>query len=460
MTDHGPTDLFGSPAPEKSFDPTAPLAERMRPRGLDEILGQESLIGADAPLRRSIERGVLPSLVVWGPPGCGKTTLARVLAREVDAIFEEISAVSSGVKTLREVIARAKENRRRARRTVLFIDEIHRFNKAQQDAILPAVENGTVVLIGATTENPSFEVNAPLRSRCHVIRLEGIGKSVLRTLIARALADAERGLGADPVHLEDDALEELLLRSNGDARIALNLLEACAHARPADAGAIDAATIRALARENTVLYDKASGRHYDHASALQKSLRGSDPDAALYWMAKMLEAGEDPRFVARRVLVTAAEDVGLADPRALAVAVAAFDALEVLGLPEARIPLAEAVIYVATAPKSNSAVKAIDAAITAVREEGESHEVPAFLRMTGAESREYRYPHLAPGHFLSDDYLPDALRGRSFYVPGELGVEKEIARRMRGALGRGRRRDVDPGAPPERRSAPDAPDEE
>jgi putative ATPase len=456
VSDSESPDLFGGP-PRDPFpavpdepDPSAPLAERMRPRRLDDVLGQEELIGPEAPLRRSVERGVLPSLIVWGPPGCGKTTLARVLAREVDAAFVEVSAVSSGVKTLREVVARAKELRRRARRTVLFIDEIHRFNKAQQDAILPAVENGTVVLIGATTENPSFEVNAPLRSRCHVVRLDGIPADVIRALVARALADEERGLGGRGIALDEAALDELVRRSNGDARIALNLLEACAHARPDGDSAIDAATIAALARENTVLYDKASGRHYDHASALQKSLRGSDPDAALYWMAKMFEAGEDPRFVARRILVTAAEDVGLADPRALSVAVAAFQALEFLGLPEARIPLAEAAIYVATAPKSNSAVKAIDAAMTAIRDEGESHEVPPFLRMTGAAAREYRYPHGAPGHFLSDDYLPEALRGRAFYVPGELGDERDAARRVRGALGRGRRRPEDPGRPPAR----------
>ena len=453
-------DLFGSGSsdpPTRSgppaIDPSAPLAERMRPRRLAEILGQDELIGADGPLRRSVERGMLPSLILWGPPGCGKTTLARALAGEVDAVFVEVSAVSSGVKTLREEVARARENRRRTRRTVLFIDEIHRFNKAQQDAILPAVENGTVVLIGATTENPSFEVNAPLRSRCHVIRLEAIRPEVVRALVENALADEERGLGGLGVELAPEAFDELVRRSNGDARIALNLLEAGAHAGAEATGRIEAHTVAALAKENTVLYDKASGRHYDHASALQKSLRGSDPDAALYWMAKMLEAGEDPRFVARRVLVTAAEDVGLADPRALEIAVAAFRALEFLGLPEARIPLAEAALYVATAPKSNSAVTAIDAAMAAIRDEGESYEVPPFLRMTGAERHEYRYPHAAPGHFLPDDYLPRELAGRAFYVPGELGAEEPIARRVRGALGRGRKRPVDPGISPPMRDS-------
>jgi putative ATPase len=437
-----------APGDDAAAERFAPLAERMRPRQLDEVLGQEELVGPDSVLRRAVDRGVLPSLLLWGPPGCGKTTLARVLAREIDADFREVSAVSSGVKTLREVISAARQTRRRGRRTVLFIDEIHRFNKAQQDAILPAVESGVVTLVGATTENPSFEVNAPLRSRAHVIRLEPLPRATIERLVDRALADEERGLGGRGVRLADEAREELLRRSNGDARIALNLLEACAEAAGDAEGPIDADTVAALARENTILYDKAAGRHYDHASALQKSLRGSDPDAALYWAAKMLAAGEDPRFVARRVLVTAAEDVGLADPTALPVAVAAFQALEFLGMPEARIPLAQAILHVATAPKSNSAIRAIDAAMRSVTEEGESHEVPPHLRMTGAAKREYRYPHEAPGHFLPDDYLPEGLAGRAFYVPGELGAEKEIARRVRGALGRGRKRPDDPGRPP------------
>jgi putative ATPase len=440
-------DLFDDSAGRSAdaADPSAPLADRMRPRRLDEMLGQETLLGRDAVLRRAVAAGSLPSVLVWGPPGSGKTTLARALAREVEADFREVSAVSSGVQALRDVVAAGKANRARGRRTVLFIDEIHRFNKAQQDAVLPAVEDGTIVLVGATTENPSFEVNAPLRSRCHVVRLEPLSRDVIRELVARALADAERGLGALGAELAEDALEELVRRANGDARIALNLLEAAAAARPEGSKRIEKDAVAALARENTVLYDKGTGRHYDHASALQKSLRGSDPDAAVYWLAKMLAAGEDPRFAARRILVTAAEDVGLADPRALSVAVAAFQALEVLGMPEARIPLAEAAIYVATAPKSNSAATAIDAAMRAITEEGESWEVPPFLRMTGDARRAYRYPHDAPGHFLPEDYLPEELAGRSFYIPSELGEEQAIAKRVRGPLGRGRERPEDPG---------------
>ncbi len=440
--------LFDPPPPEAGPPPEAPLADRMRPRRLDEVIGHDAVVGPGATVRRAVQAGRLPSLLLWGPPGCGKTTLARALAKEVEAEFREISAVSSGVADLREAVAAARERRRHGHRTVLFIDEIHRFNKAQQDAILPAVENGTVILVGATTENPSFEVNAPLRSRCHVIRLEPLGRDALSAILERALADPERGLGATGVPIGDDAKDEILRRANGDARIALNLLEACASAVAAG-DAVDREAVAAFARENTVLYDRASGRHFDHASAFQKSLRGSDPDAALYWMAKMLVAGEDPRFVARRLVVTAAEDVGLADPRALQVAVAAFHALEFLGMPEARIPLAEAAIYVATAPKSNSAVRSIDAAMGAITD-GESHEVPPFLRMTGGDAREYRYPHSAPGHFLPDDYLPRELHGRAFYEPGELGDEKEIARRVRGALGRGRGRGADPGRPPAR----------
>jgi putative ATPase len=418
----------------------------MRPRRLDEIVGQDAIVGPAATLRRGVAQDRLPSLLLWGPPGCGKTTLARVLARELDAEFREVSAVSSGVQELREVVAKAHTHRARGRRTILFIDEIHRFNKAQQDAVLPAVENGTVILIGATTENPSFEVNAPLRSRCHVLRLEPLDRDAIGTILDRALADVERGLGGRPLALSAEAREEILRRANGDARIALNLLEACADVAAAGAP-VDREAVASLAKENTILYDRASGRHYDHASAFQKSLRGSDPDAALYWMAKMLAAGEDPRFVARRLLVTAAEDVGLADPRALEICVAAFQALEALGMPEARIPLAEAAIYVATAPKSNSAVKAIDAAMGAVAE-GESHEVPPFLRMADPAKRDYIYPHLAPGHFRPDDYLPAELRGRSFFIPGEIGDEKVIAKRVRGALGRGRSREEDPGRPP------------
>jgi putative ATPase len=449
MSDSEEPDLFQTSreAAELRADPSAPLADRMRPRRLDELLGQTALIGPGSPLRVAAERGILPSLILWGPPGCGKTTLARVLAREAKAEFYEVSAVASGVKTLRDVVELARRNRRENRRTILFIDEIHRFNKAQQDAVLPAVERGLVTLIGATTENPSFEVNAPLRSRCHVLRLDPIGADVIRELVDRALADRDRGLGALRVELSAGAREELVRRANGDARIALNLLEAAAAARPESSRAIEASVIAALARENTILYDKGAGLHYDHASALQKSLRGSDPDAALYWLAKMLAAGEDPRFAARRILVTAAEDVGLADPAALSVAVAAFQALEFLGMPEARIPLAEAALYVATAPKSNSAVKAIDSAMSALQREGKSFAVPPALRMTGREREQYFYSHLAPGHFRPDDYLPEELEGTAFYVPGELGAERPIAERLRGPMGRKRNRPRDPGTP-------------
>lgn len=417
-----------------------PLAERMRPRTLDEIVGQPRLVGPGSPIRRALENKRLPSILLWGPPGTGKTTLARVLAAAVGSELREVSAVESGVKELRAVVEDARRGARHGKRTILFIDEIHRFNKAQQDAILPAVETGDVTLIGATTENPSFEVNAPLRSRAQLARLEPLGPEMIATLVKRALADEERGLGARGLELPEDALASIVRRSNGDARIALNLLEAAADALSPQETRLEAGVIESIARENTILYDRAAGRHYDHASAFQKSLRGSDPDAAIYWMAKMLAAGEDPKFVARRLLVTAAEDVGLADPRALVVATAAFRALEILGLPEARIPLAEAAIYVATAPKSNSAMRAIDAATRAVTEEGAAHEVPPILRMTGAERHAYRSAHEAPDHFAPDDFLPPALRGRAFYEPATNGEEAEVARRLAGPMGRGRKR--------------------
>lgn len=467
----------------------APLAERMRPRTLDEIEGHTRIVGTSAPLRRAVESGRLPSLLLWGPPGSGKTTIARVIAAASNAEFREVSAVEAGVKELRAVIEEARRALRSDRRTILFIDEIHRFNKAQQDAILPAVESGDVTLIGATTENPSFEVNAPLRSRTQVVRLQSLPTEALGRLLRRALADEERGLGGRGLQLGEAAEEAILKRSNGDARMALNLLEAAAGAAegakwastPAPrtaaaegagrgtgdalrgatpskvaAGAthpevpatatidISAAVVDEIARENSVVYDKAGGRHFDHASAFQKSLRGSDPDAALYWMGKMFAAGEDPRFVARRILVTAAEDVGLADPRALPLAIAAFQALEFLGMPEARIPLAEAAIYIATAPKSNSAIRSIDAAMGAITEGGESYEVPPILRMSGRERFDYQSPHEAPHHFHAEDYLPPELRGRAFYSPSEMGEEKELARRVRGPLGRHRTRPADP----------------
>ena len=408
------------------FDPAAPLAARMRPRDLDEIVGQDHLVGPDAPLRRAIDNDALPSCILWGPPGSGKTSIARAIARYGNARFATLSAVSGGVADLRKVIAGAEAEREMLKvRTVLFIDEIHRFNKAQQDAVLPAVEEGVVTLIGATTENPSFEVIAPLLSRARVFRLEPLGREQIEELLRRAIADRERGLGPEPPPVEEDAIAALAAYGAGDARAALNALEAAAQ----DAGArdrpLDADTVRAVVMR-ALPHDKAGDAHYDTISAFIKSVRGSDPQAAVYWLARLLEAGEDPMFVARRIVILAAEDIGLADPAALPIAVAAQQATHLIGMPECTLVLSEAAIYLARAPKSNSATKAYGAAARAVREHG-ALPVPLHLRnaVTGLMAehgygRGYQYAHdfagaVAPGQ----QHLPDQLRDSEFYLPTE-----------------------------------------
>ena len=422
-------------------DAGAPLSWRMRPRSLDEFVGQSAAVGAGTVLRRALESDQLPSLILWGPPGSGKTTLARIVATMTESAFESVSAVSAGVADLRKVVERARDRQRMQRRTLLFIDEIHRFNKAQQDAILPHVESGLVRLLGATTENPSFEVNAALLSRARVVRLEALGDDDLRVLVRRALADAERGIGRLNTRLDGDAEARLISLSGGDARVALDALElaaVAAHAQPDGVRTIDVEAVDGAMQHPSLLYDRAGDQHYWLASAMIKSVRGSDPDAAIYWVARMLESGEDPLFIARRLVLSAAEDVGLADPHALPLAVAAQQAVHSIGMPEAFLPLAETAIYLAVAPKSNSAYRAYGAALEDVRRT--LHQpVPLHLRnpVTGLGKAMgfgdgYRYAHDFEGGIVDQQHLPDTLAGRRYYEPTDRGVEARMAERLRG----------------------------
>ncbi|MGM0368785.1 MAG: replication-associated recombination protein A [Bacillota bacterium] len=412
-----------------------PLAARIRPETLDEFRGQKNIVGEGKLLRRAIKADRLQSVIFYGPPGTGKTTLAEIIANTTAAEFESLNAVTSGVKDLREVIARAKERRGMySKATVLFIDEIHRFNKSQQDALLPAVENGTVVLIGATTENPYFEVNSPLLSRSRIFKLEKLTAGQIVEIMERALADEQKGLGRYNVEITTAALEHLAEVANGDARQALNALELAVLTTPETDGVkkINLEVAEESIQQKAINYDQDGDNHYDTISAFVKSLRGSDPDAALYWLAKMIEAGEDPMFIARRLIVHAAEDVGNANPHALMVAVSATEALEYVGLPEARIPLAQATIYIAAVPKSNAAVKGIDAALAAVKNESTSG-VPSHLKdnhYSGAEDlgngKGYKYPHNYPGNYVKQQYLPDQLTDFEFYKPTANGHEKRL----------------------------------
>ncbi len=408
--------------------PPPPLADRIRPESWDDLLGHEHLFGEKSPIRRLIEKDVGLSFILWGPPGSGKTTIARIVAGITQSEFHEISAVNAGVADIRKIIDRAKRNWSQSkRRTILFIDEIHRFNKAQQDALLPYVENGTIRLIGSTTENPSFEVIPSLRSRCQVFRLGYLIAEHIRHIIERALKDTVHGLGRQPVAFDEAAVDLIISHANGDARRALNVLEAAAMSQleqnAENPPPVGVSVIEGIIQRTAVLYDKDGSEHYDHASAFQKSLRGSDADAAIYWLAKMIAGGEDPRFIARRLVVTAAEDVGLADPMALVLANAAFDVVERIGLPEARIPLAQAVIYISRAPKDNTAIKAIDAALSDIEKKGQSFPVPDHLKDAHYKDAkkygygtDYKYPHDYPGHTVEQDYLPKELKGKK-YVP-------------------------------------------
>ena len=405
----------------------APLASRMRPRNLEEFVGQRHLLGPGRSLTRLIEGGHLPSIVLWGPAGTGKTTLAHILARMVGADLLQLSATSSGVADARKIMDGAKAG---TFKTVLFVDEVHRWSKAQQDVLLPAVEEGTVTLIGATTENPYFSLVTPLLSRCLLLRLEPLEPDDLKSLMRRALADSREGLGGLGVDIDEKALDHLAEISGGDARMALTGLEAAVlAAKSSGTAVIDLAMAEDAVHRSAVVYDRQGDAHYDVVSAFIKSIRGSDPDAALFWLARMITAGEDPRFIARRLVVHASEDIGLADPRALLIATAAAHAVEYVGLPEARINLAQATIYLARAPKSNSVISAINAAMADAES---SDPVPLHLRDASYKGAKqlghgegYKYPHSYPGHRVEQEYRPERFKDRRYYEPSGEGEEKE-----------------------------------
>jgi putative ATPase len=436
------TDLF-THSRQEQIEREAPLAARIRPRTLDEFVGQEEIVGPGRLLRRAIQADQLSSMIFWGPPGCGKTTLAAIVAHTTESRFESISAVLAGVAELRQVIKEAKEQRALyGRRTILMVDEIHRWNKAQQDALLPHVEDGTLILIGATTENPYFEVIAPLVSRSRVFRFNPLSDADVRVLLRRALADAERGLGRVPVHVGDEALDHLVRIAGGDARNALNALELAVTTTPADKEGRVHVTLE-VAQESiqrrAVRYDKGGDEHYDTISAFIKSVRGSDPDAALYWLAKMVYAGEDPRFILRRLYILAAEDVGLADPQAVVVVDACARAFEWVGLPEGQYHLSLATLYLATTPKSNSS-GAYWKALAHIQEHGLGpvplhladktdqfrDELGQHYKDTLGEHEGYKYPHAYPGHWVEQQYLPDGVEG-GWYQPSGQGYEANVA---------------------------------
>ncbi|MDX9865796.1 MAG: AAA family ATPase [Anaerolineaceae bacterium] len=430
-------DLF-SHSMKKKMETEAPLAARMRPKNLDEYIGQAHIVGQGKLLRRAIAADKLSSLILWGPPGTGKTTLAMVIAHHTQSSFETLSAVMAGKAELREVIGRAEDARRLyGKQTILFIDEVHRWNKAQQDALLPYVENGLITLIGATTENPYFEVNSALVSRSRIFQLEPLTDDDLNTIIDTALNDPQRGYGGRPIKLDDDARAHIIRLANGDARNVLNALELAVESTEPDADKTIHITVKVAEesiQERAMLYDKDGDAHYDTISAFIKSVRGSDPDAALYWLAKMLESGESPRFILRRLIILAGEDIGLADPHGLQVATSAAYAFEYIGLPEGIYPIVEATLYLATAPKSNSA-GAYFKVVEQIKQEGVGG-VPNHLKDANRDAKGlghgqgYKYPHAFEGHHVAQQYLPDYLQGEYFYKPSQEGYEKMIFERL------------------------------
>ena len=419
------------------FEPTMPqpLAARMRPRTLDEIVGQQHLLAPGKPLREAIEKGTVASMIFWGPPGTGKTTLARVIAQYTDREFVPFSAVTEGVPRVREIVGEAEGRRRLGRGTILFADEIHRFNKAQQDAFLPHVEAGTITLIGATTENPSFEINGALLSRVRVFVLQSLTPADIRGVLTRALTDAERGLGDWRLEVDDDALDLIAGEADGDARRALTALEAAAE-HVGRNGNVTVGVARDALQLRFARYDKRGEETFNMLSAFHKSLRGSDPQGALYWMARMIEGGADPMIMFRRAIAMAAEDIGLADPEALKLAIAARDAFHMLGPPEGYLPLTQMIVYLATAPKSNAVVRALgaarDAAVQYPAEPVPLHirNAPTGLMKELGYGAGYQYAHDAPEAYIPQEYLPEPLRGTQFYEPGPFGFEKEIAKRL------------------------------
>ena len=433
-------DMFEKQADQQQKQ-QAPLATRMRPNSLNGFVGQEHILGKGRVLRRAIESDRIPSMIFWGPPGCGKTTLAFIIANSTGAHFAPVSAVSATVADLRKIVAQAKERRKgQLQRTILFIDEIHRFNKTQQDAVLPFVEDGTVTLIGATTENPSFEVTSPLLSRSRVLPLKPLNPDEIKVLIFRATTDKLLGIGDLNVEFTQEALNHLISMSASDARMALNTLEIAALSTPLDETGrrlITLETIEDAFQKRAVLYDKAGEQHYDMISALHKSMRDSDPDASIYWLAMMLEAGEDPLYIARRMIRFASEDIGMADPQALVIAMAAQQAVHFIGMPEGNLALTEAAVYLATAPKSNS----LYAAYTKVQEDikkGASESVPMNLRNPVTPmmkemgyGKDYKYAHDYEGHVVDQQHLPDTVKEKRYYTPGVLGYEKQILERLK-----------------------------